>query len=67
MKKSKRSLKDIFYTIIIAFAIISFWRGVWGIMDLYLFPENLLMSFSISILIGAVILYFTKNLLSSLK
>jgi len=65
--KQKRNLKKVIYTIIIAFAIISFWRGIWGLMDVYLFPNNDVLSFSISILIGILILYMTKHLLTSLK
>ena len=65
--KHKRNLKKVIYTIIIAFAIISFWRGVWKLMDVYLFPNNDVLSFSISILIGVLILYMTKHLLTSLK
>lgn len=66
MKRKKRSLKNIIYTIIIAFAIVLFWRGVWGLTDLYLFPNNLVLSFSISILAGVLILYLTKNLIKKL-
>ncbi len=63
MKNSeKRSLRNIFYALLIAFAIISFWRGVWGLMDLYLFPNNYTLSLAISLLIGIVILYLIKNL-----
>ena len=62
----KRSLRDVFYTIVIAFAIVSFWRGTWGLMDLYLFPSNHSMSFAISIFIGITILYLTKNLINRL-
>ncbi len=62
----KRKVKDIFYTILIAFAIISFWRGAWGLMDLYLFPSNKILSLSISIGVGILILYYTENLIKKL-
>lgn len=65
-KKKKRNFKKILYTVIIAFAIVSFWRGVWGLMDLYFFPNNLPLSFSVSILIGILILYLTKHLIDDL-
>ena len=61
-----RKNKKVLYTIIIAFAIICFWRGAWGIMDLYLFPGNHLASYLISILIGIIILYYTENLIETL-
>ena len=59
-------LQKTVYTIIIAFAIVSFWRGVWGLMDEYLFPANLTLSFLISIVIGILILSSTKNLIRHL-
>ncbi|MEK6898319.1 MAG: hypothetical protein AABX28_03105 [Nanoarchaeota archaeon] len=66
MNFKKRSLSDIFYTILVAFAIISFWRGVWGLMDLYLFPNHEVWSFLISVLVGVAILYSTENLIKRL-
>lgn len=62
MKKRKDRFKDMLYTIVIALAIVSLWRGFWGFMDLYLFPYNHIYSFTISILLGIVVLYFTENL-----
>lgn len=63
MKKGEKKItKDVFYTILIAFAIISFWRGAWGLMDLYLFPSHKILSFLASILVGIIILYSTENL-----
>lgn len=62
----KRNLKTISYTVLIAFAIVSFWRGVWGLMDVYLFPNKHILSLSISVLIGLVILYSTKHIIGEL-
>ena len=64
--KKKRNLKTISYTILIAFAIISFWRGIWGLMDLYLFPDNHTLSLWISVLIGLIVLYITKHIIGEL-
>jgi hypothetical protein len=50
---------QVLFAVIIAFAVISFWRGIWGLMDIYLFPEHLPLSFSISFLLGLVILVAT--------
>jgi len=66
MKKENNHLKKFFYTILIAFAIISFWRGCWHLMDLYLFPSNPLVSSLISIALGILILSSTKNLIKHL-
>ena len=58
----KRKVKKTILALFIALAVVSFWRGVWGLMDFYLFPNNSLLSFASSILIGVVILYFTESL-----
>ena len=65
MKKISH-IKKVFYTLLIAFAIIMFWRGVWGLMDKLLFPNNHVLSYVISLILGIVILYYTKNLLKHL-
>lgn len=62
----KSHLGDVFFTLLIAFAIVLFWRGMWGLMDLYLYPHNHLLSYLISIAGGVIILYSTKNLLKRL-
>ncbi len=47
---------DALLVLIGALAIVSFWRGVWGMMDLYLFPKNHLVSSGVSIFFGLLIL-----------
>jgi hypothetical protein len=58
---------QLFVAILVGFAVISFWRGVWGLMDELLFPDNSLLSYWSSIIIGLVILiitgYSTKELM----
>ncbi|MFH1832900.1 MAG: hypothetical protein ABH816_01895 [Candidatus Levyibacteriota bacterium] len=43
----------------IGISVVSFWRGTWGLMDLYLFPNNPTLSFSASFVVGFIILYIT--------
>jgi hypothetical protein len=47
------------FAVVIAFAVISFWRGIWGLMDLYLFPDNYQLSLWASVVLGIVILVAT--------
>lgn len=61
--KKKRSFRHISYILLIAFAIVSFWRGVWQLSDLYLFPDNPLLSNLISLIMGILILYLTKHMI----
>ena len=57
--KQMGSFKQILFALLIGFAVISFWRGVWGLLDIYLLPNNQSASFWISIIIGIVILTAT--------
>lgn len=69
MRKSKevrRDLKSILHAILIGFAIVAFWRGSWGLMDIYLFPNNYLLSSVSAVIFGILILYSTKNLINRL-
>ena len=65
--KRMNPAKQICFAILIAFAVISFWRGVWGLMDEYMFPDNYRLSLWISLVIGISILtathYVTKELI----
>jgi hypothetical protein len=63
--KDKRMRKTIF-AVLIAFAVIAFWRGMWGLMDEYLFPNNYLLSLWVSVAIGLVILIITHQTFNEL-
>lgn len=43
--------------IMVGFALIIFWRGVWMLADIYLFPNNPILSALLSIAMGILILY----------
>ena len=51
---------QVLFAIIIAFAVISFWRGLWGMWDIYVLPENYEVSLWISLAAGLVILLATN-------
>ena len=57
--KQMGSFKQILFALLIGFAVVSFWRGVWGLLDLYLLPNNQPVSLWISIIVGVVILTAT--------
>ena len=62
MLKKFKKLKvhhQILFAIIIGFAVISFWRGVWGLLDEYLFPNDYRFSLVVSLVMGIVILLLT--------
>lgn len=43
-------------TVIVALTVVMFWRGAWGLMDLYLFPENEGLSFIASLVMSLLLL-----------
>lgn len=57
-KKIKHRLISRRFMIIFDFiGVIMLWRGVWGLMDVFLFPGNYILSYSASILLGAVFIF----------
>lgn len=57
---------QVIFAVIIGFSVISFWRGAWGLMDLYLFPDDYHISLWISIIIGILILIITNYVVKEL-
>lgn len=61
-----KPFKQAMFTLLIGFAVVAFWRGAWGLMDVYLLPDNYEISSWISIFVGLGILavthYWTKEL-----
>jgi 4-amino-4-deoxy-L-arabinose transferase-like glycosyltransferase len=50
----------IVFAIMIGFAVVCFWRGAWGMMDLHLFPNNPNISYLIAFFTGFGILINTR-------
>ncbi|MFA5532729.1 MAG: hypothetical protein WDA13_04015 [Candidatus Shapirobacteria bacterium] len=48
-------------------AIIIIWRGIWGILDLFIFPNNPLLSYLTSTIFGFGLLLLDGNGLDDLK
>lgn len=65
-RKFKRKHK-VLHILLVALAVIMFWRGVWGILDMYLFPNHHLVSYILSIVIAFFILYFDDFHLKELE
>jgi hypothetical protein len=61
-----KNTKSNFGLLVLAIGVVAIWRGVWGLMDLYLFPDNPTLSFIISIAVGLFILYFNDRKLNEL-
>tara|TARA_Y100000310_G_C20234643_1_gene601863 strand:- start:397 stop:606 length:210 start_codon:yes stop_codon:yes gene_type:complete len=50
---------QIFFTLIVGIAVIAFWRGAWGLMDIYILPNNDIASMTFSLIAGLVVLATT--------
>lgn len=48
-------------------AIIIIWRGIWGLLDLFIFPNNPFLSYLISTFFGFGLLLLDGNGLDDLK
>lgn len=44
------------FALAIAFSVVCFWRGVWGLLDKYLLPNNEILSYGASLAIGILVL-----------
>jgi hypothetical protein len=55
------------HTIIVVFAVVMIRRGLWGILDKFLLPNNELLSYIISAGLGILILLFDDEELDDLK
>ncbi len=53
--------------LVIIFAIIMVWRGIWGLLDIYFFPGYPTFSHVTCLLIGAGILYMDDFRIDNLK
>lgn len=58
LSKLKRHHKIIF-AVIVATAVVMFWRGIWGLMDVLLLPDNYFLSSVISVILGLALLVVT--------
>ncbi len=52
---------------VVVIAIIAFWRGIWGLFDVVLFPNSPVLSYLSSIAVGALVLYLDGFSLKDLK
>jgi hypothetical protein len=64
--KELKSHHKIIFALIIGFAVISFWRGVWELSEIYIFPGNLVISLWTSLIMGTLILVITGYIMKEL-
>ena len=66
MKKNDKKKYSNFRILFACIAVVMVWRGVWDLCDMFLFPENPVLSNVISILVGIIILYIDDRRIDEL-
>jgi hypothetical protein len=56
----------VLFAILIGFSVVSFWRGVWGILDVFVFPNNYALSSIVSLVFGIGLLAVTNYIIEEL-
>lgn len=54
------------FTLIVMSGMVAVWRGVWGLLDMYLFPGNLAVSYALSAVGGILIIALTHYTIDKL-
>ncbi len=57
-----RKRQPVIRILLVATAAVMVWRGAWGLMDLYVFPNDPFVSYVISLIVGLAILFATQHL-----
>jgi len=52
------------YSFLVGIAFIGIWRGCWGLLDMYLFPNIPILSYFLTLVFGVMVLLITHNKLS---
>lgn len=55
------------YSITVFIGVLMAWRGIWGLLDRYFFPDNSMLSYVLGIIIGLGILYLNDFKLKELE
>lgn len=61
--KRKKSAKnnEVWRTVMIGVSVVLFWRGTWGLMDIYLFPDSKAAGYILSIVLGLCLLFLINK------
>jgi hypothetical protein len=54
-------------TVLELLAAVAIWWGIWGIFDLFIFPHNELWNYTLSIVLGFVIIFIVGGELDEIK
>jgi len=57
---------QLLFSLIVMSGMIGLWRGIWGLLDMYLLPNNLGISYTLSLLLGIVVISITHYTIDKL-
>lgn len=63
---SFRLRSSFFPSLVVVVAVVMVWRGVWNLLDMYVFPEQPILSNVVCIVVGLVLLYLPDQDLNAL-
>ena len=66
VKKRISRYRKLIVALVVGVAIVAFWRGAWQLMDLFIFPENYLLSNIVSLLVGLLVLVLMHRAIKGL-
>lgn len=66
MSKKRRMYRNL-HILVDVVAVVLVWRGVWSLLDFYLFPNNPVLSNLVGLILGLAILFFDDFLLKELS
>ncbi len=64
--KNHLTTRQVLYALLIGTSLIMVWRGVWGLLDIYFFPNDKTISLVLSVVIGILILSLTRKIVKEL-
>jgi len=64
--KSQSTHHKVVTALLVGTGVVLFWRGIWGLADVLLFPDNLIVSHLVSVFVGIGILSLTHYLVKEL-
>ncbi len=57
---------QLLFSFIVLSGVVCLWRGIWGLLDMYLMPSNTELSFVFSIILGSIIIGTTHYTIDKL-
>lgn len=66
MRRNHIITRQLLYALLIGTSLIMLWRGIWGLLDIYLLPHNKTASYTISVVVGLLILFATGKIVKEL-